>query len=72
MFDSLMMGLRLVAGIDLNEVTRVTGLDPRRTHAELLARHVRDGLLTLTGARLAPTERGLDLASYVARSFLPD
>ena len=71
-FESLMMGLRLVAGVDLGEVERATGLDPRRTHAEVLHKHVEDGLLTLTGARLAPTERGLDLASYVARSFLPD
>jgi oxygen-independent coproporphyrinogen-3 oxidase len=72
LFESLMMGLRLVDGLDLDEVASATGLDPRVTHAEVLARHVRDGLLTLTGARLAPTAKGLDLASYVARSFLPE
>ena len=72
LFESLMMGLRLVQGIDLDDVARRTGLDPRATHAETLAKHVADGLLTLSRARLAPTERGLDLASYVARSFLPD
>jgi oxygen-independent coproporphyrinogen-3 oxidase len=72
LFDALMMGLRLSAGVDLDALTAATGLDPRVEHAAALARHVEDGLLTLAGGRLAPTERGLDVASYVARSFLPD
>jgi oxygen-independent coproporphyrinogen-3 oxidase len=72
LFDALMMGLRLVEGVDLADVAAETGLDARTEHAGILARHVESGLLTLTGSRLAPTLRGLDLASYVARSFLPD
>ena len=68
-----MMGLRLVEGVDLADVARRTGLDPRVEHAETLARHVASGLARRsTGARLRLTARGLDLASYVTRSFLPD
>ena len=70
--DALMMGLRLVEGVDLDLIARRTGLDPRRACADVLARHERDGLLTLRGSRLIPTDRGLDLASFVARSLLPD
>lgn len=72
LFDTLMMGLRLADGIDLDEAAQRTGLDARVTHGEALARLERDGLLVREGARLRPTARGLDLASYVARALLPE
>jgi oxygen-independent coproporphyrinogen-3 oxidase len=72
LFDALMMGLRLVDGVDLDVLLAETGLDARVEHAAALERHVENGLLTLAGNRLAPTARGLDLASYIARSFLPE
>ena len=71
LFDALMMGLRLVEGVDLEVLTSRIGLDAREQHGEAIARHVRDGLLELEGARLRLTARGLDLTSYVLRSFLP-
>jgi len=70
LFETLMMGLRLVEGVDLDVAAAVTGLDARVEHAEAIARLVRDGLLTLAGARLAPTLKGLDFSSYIARAFL--
>jgi oxygen-independent coproporphyrinogen-3 oxidase len=70
LFEALMMGLRLVDGIDVDEVRRLTGIDPLERHAQAIAGHVEDGLLAQAGRRLRLTERGLDLASYVARSLL--
>lgn len=70
LFDTLMMGLRLVEGVDLELAARRTGLDARVEHAATLERLAREGLLRLEGARLLPTARGLDFASYVARAFL--
>ena len=70
LFETLMMGLRLVEGVDLEAARARTGLDARAEHAEVLARFVGEGLLTLEGARLAPTSRGLDFASYIARALL--
>jgi len=72
LFDALMMGLRLVDGVDLDRLERRFGLDARACHAGALEAHVRDGLLALDGSRLRLTPRGLDLASWVLRSFLPE
>jgi len=72
LFDALMMGLRLVEGVDLAALEARLGVDARTLHAESIARHVRAGLLELEGTRLCLTPRGLDLTSYVIRSFLPD
>lgn len=70
LFDTLMMGLRLVEGVDLDAAHARTGLDARVEHAAAITHLVGEGLLRLEGARLLPTARGLDLASYVARAFL--
>jgi oxygen-independent coproporphyrinogen-3 oxidase len=72
LFEAMMMGLRLVEGVDLEDLAVRTGIDARERFAAEIARHERDGLLRVEGPRLAPTARGLDLASFVARSFLPD
>lgn len=72
LFETLMMGLRLREGVDLVEAARSTGIDARACHAEVFARHVADGLLVWEGARIKPTARGLDFASHVARTLLPE
>jgi oxygen-independent coproporphyrinogen-3 oxidase len=72
LFETLMMGLRLVEGIEIDRVRRLTGLDPVTVHGEILQRHVAEGLLTEEDGRLRLTARGLDLASYVVRSLLPE
>ena len=71
LFDALMMGLRLVEGVDLDALEARFGLDARTLHAEAIAEHARAGLLVLEDSRLRLTRRGLDLTSYVLRSFLP-
>jgi oxygen-independent coproporphyrinogen-3 oxidase len=72
LFDTLMMGLRLVRGVDLDLARERTGLDARRVHGAVLARLTAEGLLRFEGSRLVPTARGLDLASYVARELLDE
>jgi oxygen-independent coproporphyrinogen-3 oxidase len=71
LFDALMMGLRLVEGVDLDALEARFGLDARTLHAAAIAEHARAGLLVLEDSRLRLTRRGLDLTSYVLRSFLP-
>ena len=72
LFETLMMGLRLSDGVDLDRAQRLTGLDARVLHRDVLQQHVRDGLLELDGPRLRPTPRGLDLCSYIARALLAE
>jgi oxygen-independent coproporphyrinogen-3 oxidase len=72
LFEAVMMGLRLIDGVDLDDLARRTGADLRERHREALDERLREGLLALDGARLRLTARGLDLASWVLRGFLPD
>ena len=72
LFESLMMGLRLIAGVDLDELTRRHGIDLRVTHAAALTRQQEQGLIELEGATLRLTERGLDLANSVLVDYLPE
>ena len=72
LFEDLMMGLRLVEGVDLDLLRQRTGLDAREVHAEPIGRHVEAGLLVLEPTRLRLTDKGLDLASYVLRDLLPE
>jgi oxygen-independent coproporphyrinogen-3 oxidase len=70
LFETIMMGLRLAEGVDLEAARRATGIDARASYRDAIARHVGEGLLVLDGARLRLTDRGFELASYVTRSFL--
>ena len=60
LFESMMMGLRLVReGVDLEALAARHGVDPRVVHAEAIRGHVGAGLLSLTGSRLRCTPAGL-------------
>jgi oxygen-independent coproporphyrinogen-3 oxidase len=72
LFDTMLMGLRLAEGVDLVAAAERTGIDARTAFADAISRHVAEGLVVLHGTRLRLTARGLDLASYVTRSFLPE
>jgi oxygen-independent coproporphyrinogen-3 oxidase len=72
LFESLMMGLRLVDGIDLAALALRHGVDPRAEHADAIARHADAGLLVVEGDRLRCTARGLDLLQRVLLDFVPD
>ena len=72
LFESLMMGLRLVEGVDLDELAARHGIDARVAHADAIARHVAGGFLVVEGARMRLTDEGLDVANAVIADFVPD
>ena len=64
--ERLFTGLRLVEGLDLAALDRLCGTDASRKHAALLKRYAADGFLTWDGARVALTDRGLDMHTAIA------
>ncbi|OYX02940.1 MAG: hypothetical protein B7Z15_18695, partial [Rhizobiales bacterium 32-66-8] len=64
----LLMGLRLAEGVDLARHARLSGraIDPAR-----IAQLAQDGLVTLTGARLAVTPAGFPVLNAVIAALAP-
>jgi oxygen-independent coproporphyrinogen-3 oxidase len=72
LFESLMMGLRLLdEGVDLAELAARHGIDPRVEHAEPIERHIADGTLIREGDRLRASARGIDVLNHVLVDFVP-
>lgn len=72
LLESLMMGLRLMRGVDLDELSRHHGVDLRVTHPEALAMHAAAGMIERDGPRLWLTPTGLDVANSVIADYLPE
>lgn len=72
LFESLLMGLRLVDGVDLETLSERHGIDPRIVYVAAFTAACREGLLVREGTSLRPTERGLELLSSVLRELVPD
>ena len=72
LFESLMMGLRLVEGVDLDLLEARHGIDVRVEHGALLEQLEAEKLLRVAGSRLVLTTRGLDVANAVIATFYPD
>lgn len=72
LFESLMMGLRLVEGVDLDALAARHGIDVRMAHADAIARHEAGGFLVVDGARMRLTSEGLDVANAVIGDFYPE
>lgn len=70
--EGLLMGLRLVEGLDLDVITTRTGIDPRGVCRTSLDKLLAQGLLEGSGARLRATTRGLDLLDTVLRLLADD
>jgi oxygen-independent coproporphyrinogen-3 oxidase len=71
LFDSMMMGLRLVEeGVDLAALAARHGVDPRVVHADAIDLHVRGGFLERSGDRLRCSPTGLDLLNRLLLDFL--
>jgi len=71
-FDHRSTADAVVEGVDLDELASRLGVDARERYARAIQEHVRAGLLLVEGSRLRLTPLGLDLTSFVLRSFLPD
>jgi coproporphyrinogen III oxidase-like Fe-S oxidoreductase len=67
--ETLFLGLRTAAGIDLKEYQRRFGADLAATRRPLIAALVKEGLLVHTGRRLLPTTRGMVVADGLSRSL---
>lgn len=72
LLESLMMGLRLNVGVDLDELAERHGVDLRQTHAEALALHAAHGLVERDAGRLRLTAAGFDVANSVIADYLPE
>jgi oxygen-independent coproporphyrinogen-3 oxidase len=72
LFEALMMGLRLVEGVDLEELATRWGVDLRRTHGDVLSDHRNAGLLESDDTRIRLTERGQEVLSSVLVRYMPD
>lgn len=72
MEEFMFLGLRLTEGVDTAAFEQAFGRHPREVYGEVIEKNIRDGLLEYrsAGSRLALTDRGLDLASYVMAQFL--
>jgi oxygen-independent coproporphyrinogen-3 oxidase len=67
--ERLMLGLRTRAGVDLDELARRYGVDPRRSGQAILERFIESGELLIEGSRLRPTLEGLAIADRIARDL---
>ncbi|MFQ5790861.1 MAG: coproporphyrinogen-III oxidase family protein, partial [Acidobacteriota bacterium] len=71
--ETLMLGLRTYAGVDLEDFRRRFGAPLEEENRELIERLIDQDLLQRTGHRLRPTLAGLGLADSLAVSFqLPE
>ena len=68
--EMLIMGLRLLAGVNLTSFQRQTGFDARAFNALALERLLAEGLLVLDGGCLRLTERGLFVSNRVFVEFI--
>jgi len=67
--ETLMLGFRTYAGVDLSRFRVRFGFDLLETSASLVERFKDEGLLFLEGDRLKPTIAGLAIADRLAVSF---
>lgn len=70
--ESLMTALRTRGGLDLDELVRRGGADPRLVFPAQLKELLQHGLLELSGSVLRVSERGLLLLNSVLRRFFAE
>ena len=70
MFERMMMGLRMVRGVDCARFVRDFGAQPEEVWKEALARDVRVGLMERRGDYLRLTQRGMQVMNSVLVELL--
>ncbi len=68
--ETVMLGLRTIAGVDLEELARRFGLDAQVYYGDTLTSLLAQGLLELAGPRLRLTHAGLPLANRVMAELI--
>jgi putative oxygen-independent coproporphyrinogen III oxidase len=71
MSDAMILGLRLIEGIDLREFTRRYGADPDDRFGAVIAEFIGYGLLERTDTHLRLTPRGRLLSNELFQRLLP-
>ena len=70
--DALFMGLRLTAGVNVDDLTRESGVNVRERYATTIKEQTHQGLLALEGNILRTTDAGRWVLNDVIRAFLQD
>lgn len=70
--ESLMLGFRTAAGVDLDRLRNRFGIDLAAGNGDLIDRLCESGHIEADGRRLRPTLAGLAIADTLARSFALD
>ena len=68
--ETVIMGLRLLAGVSMTGLRRRFGIDLQTYYGETLASLLRQGLLSIQGDRLLLTRRGLPLANPIMANLV--
>jgi oxygen-independent coproporphyrinogen-3 oxidase len=68
--ETMMLGLRLLEGVDVREVTNRHGIDPCQQYAGHVSRMTQAGLLALEDHRLRLTPSGLPVANSIWAGFV--
>ncbi len=68
--ETMMLGLRMIDGIDVDAVKQKCGKDIRITHDTAIAKAMEHDLAKFDGKRLALTKKGLLLANQVMLEFM--
>jgi oxygen-independent coproporphyrinogen-3 oxidase len=69
--DALVAGLRMVEGVDLEELSARSGLEVGRLLAAEVDALVAEGLVSVAGGRLAATPRGMTVLDTVTARLVP-
>jgi len=68
--ESMILGLRLTEGVDLDELSTVYHTDVRLKYREKLEKLAERKLVELEGSVVRLTKRGMDLANQVFVEFI--
>jgi len=68
--ETIVQGLRMTEGVEIQRVERETGLDPLREYASQIAELKARGLIEIADGRLRVTHAGLLLLNDVSREFV--
>ncbi len=70
MAEFFILGLRKTEGVSKREFTRRFSIDVMKRYGEILCQCETEGLLSVSGDRIAFTDKGLDVSNYVLCRFI--
>jgi oxygen-independent coproporphyrinogen-3 oxidase len=71
MAEYMIMGLRLIDGVDKNEFKKRFGKDLNDVYGHVIEKYVKEGLLEENSTNVRFTEKGIDLSNVVYVDLLP-